>query len=165
MTRPYPDATKIADIGQPAPPASLLTAVKVMYVGAALAVVHAVIYIVTSSATKTAIEKKNPTLSASAVNTATTVGVAIGAITALIAAVLFIWIARKSQQGRNWARVTATVLFCIAILGTVYDAIAAAASLVRIFNYVDLVVGLVAIVLLWVPSSSAYFRYFKRPQF
>jgi hypothetical protein len=164
MVRPYPNATQTADIGEPAPPPSLLTAVKVMYVGAAAGVVHGIIYIVTASATKTAIEKKNPTLSASSVNTATTAGVAIGAITALIAAALFIWIARKSKQGKNWARVTATVFFFVAILGTVYDVVAAEASLVRIFNFVDLAIGLVAIVLLWMPSSSAYFTYFKRPQ-
>jgi len=165
MLQPYPDAAQVPEIQWPAPPPSVLNAVKVMYAGAAASVVLGIIYVVTAGATKAAIEQKNPQWSAGTLSTVTHAAVTIGAVVGLIAAALWIWIARSSKSGKNWARVTGTVFCVIAVLGSVYDLASPVATAVRIFNFVVLLIGLVAVALLWQRTSSAYFKFFKRPQF
>ena len=86
MIKPYPDASQMPGIQRPARPASVLNAVKVMYAGAVAEVVHAVIYVVTRGATKTVIEKKDPSFSAHAVSTLQHVVLIAGVSTALIGA-------------------------------------------------------------------------------
>lgn len=165
MIQQYPDSAQVPGTRRPAPPPSVLSAARVMYAGAVASVILAITYVMTMSATKTAIEKKNPHFSASTLSTVTHVGVIIGTIGALIGAVLFIWIARSCKSGKNWARVTATVLAAVSVLGTLYDFVSAVAPAVRVFNLVLLLTGLAAVTLLWLGSSNAYFSFFKRPQF
>jgi heme A synthase len=165
MVKPYPDAAQMARIEQPTLPASVLNAARVMYAGAVVGAVHAIIYVLTQSAEKTAIEKKHPHFTASDVNSLQHVTVAAGVIVALLGAILFIWIARSCQSGKNWARITGTVLFVIAILGTIYELTTAETVTNLIFKFAGCLIGLVAVVLLWQRSSNAYFAYFKRPQF
>lgn len=163
--QPYPDAANMAEAQQPSAPGSVLNAVKVMYAGAAVSVINAVIYLVTQNSTKTAIAKKHPHLSASTLNTVTHVGVIIGAIVGLIGAALFIWIARSSRSGKNWARVTGTVFFAITVLGTVYNLVSGEAMVIGAMSFIVMAIGLAAVVLLWQASSNSYFSFFKRPQF
>jgi hypothetical protein len=148
------------------PPASLLRAVKVMYAGAILGPIHTVIYVITAGATKRAIEAKHPYWSASLVSTTTGIAVIGGAVITLMAAVLYVWIARSCGSGKNWARVTGTVLFVFAVLLTAYNfGPGVQTTLNMIFNCVGVLIGLVAVVLLWQRSSSTYFTFFKRPPF
>jgi DMSO/TMAO reductase YedYZ heme-binding membrane subunit len=161
----YPETERMPWTERPAPPAAVLNAVKVMYAGAAVSVIHAIAYLVTENATKAAISNKYPNWPAGTLNTVTHVGVIIGAIAGLIAAALFIWIARSCRNGKNWARVTGTVFFFIAILGTIYDLVSAEATITAILNFLNLAIGLAAVVLLWLWRSNAFFAYFKRPQF
>lgn len=164
MIEPYPDAAQMPGIQRQAPPASVLNAVKVMYAGAVAEVVHAVIFFATLSATKTVIEKRDPSFSASHVSTLEHVVLIAGVVIALVGAALFIWIARSCQSGKNWARVTGTVLCAIGVALFIYDLGAPEAVAARIFALVIVLIGLVAVVLLWLGSSSAYFKFFKRPQ-
>jgi hypothetical protein len=75
---------------------------------------------------------------------------------ALVGAGVWIWMALKSRAGRNWARVTGTVLFgldtifLIAIIAKGSPLEAAGAS-------INWVLGLVVVILLWQRSSSAHF--------
>jgi hypothetical protein len=165
MVESYSQATRLTGTPQPTAPAAVLNAVRIMYLGAAFSVVHAVIYLVTENATKTAIRDKNPTMSASTLNSVTHAGVIIGAAAGIIGALLFLWIARSCKNGKNWARVTGTVFFFIGILGAVYDVATAEATITAIMNFIGLAIGLVTVVLLWQPSSGRYFNFFRRPQF
>jgi hypothetical protein len=78
------------------------------------------------------------------------------AVGALIGAGVWIWMALKSRAGRNWARITGTVLFgldtifLIAIIAKGSPLEAAGAS-------INWVLGLVVVILLWQRSSSAHF--------
>jgi hypothetical protein len=166
MIQQYPNAPQASELQRPDPPASLLRAVQVMYVGAILAPIHAIIYVVTGSATKRAIEARHPYWSHSLVNTTTGIAVIGGAVVVLIAAVLYVWLARSCRSGKNWARVTGTVLFAISVLLTAYNfGPGVETTLNMIFSGVGVLIGLVAVVLLWQRASSAYFAFFKRPQF
>jgi hypothetical protein len=166
MIQHYPTPAQASEIQRPDPPASLLWAVKAMYAGAVIASIHAVIYVVTAGAQKTAIEAKHPHMSPSTLSAVTTGAVIFEAVIAVLSAVLFVWIARSCLKGRNGARITGTVFWIVAVLFTAYSlgpgAVTTLAAVVIVV--VDLI-GLAAVVLLWLRSSSAYFRFFKRPQF
>jgi hypothetical protein len=166
MIKQDPTAPQVHEFQRPDPPSSLLRAVKVMYAGAILGPIHAVIYVITADATKRAIEGKHPYWSHSLVNTTTGIAVIGGAAVTLMAALLYVWIARSCRSGKNWARITGTVLFAIVILLTAYNVgPGVETTLNMIFSCAGVLIGLVAVVLLWQRPSSAYFTFFKRPQF
>jgi hypothetical protein len=165
VVKPYSGPVELPEIDRPAIPASILNAVRVMYAGAVFSVLHIIIDLTDQSATKTAIRKKNPHLSLHSVNNIIHAAVIAEVAAGVLGAVLFIWIARSCRSGKNWARITGTVFWFIAILGTVYDLVTAEATLSEIANIVAVLIGLAAVVLLWMRSSSAYFKYFKRPEF
>jgi hypothetical protein len=150
---------------RPAAPLAIRNAAKVMYAGAAASAVHFVIALVTAGPTKTAIQHKHPQLSASALTTVTDVTVIAGAVVALIGVTAFIWIARACLAGKNWARVTATVLAALGLLSAVYEPSTGRATADLILTFVIAAIGVVTVAMMWLRSSNAYFRYFKRPEF
>ena len=87
-----------------------------MYTGAVAAVILIVVEFATAGATKTALGRRYPRLSANELTTITHVTVISEALVALIAAVLFVWIARSCMDGKNWARITAAALCALGIL-------------------------------------------------
>jgi len=165
MIQHYPNAAQMSDFQRPEPPAAVLRAVRVMYAGAVVCAIQAITCVLTAGAWRTAVEQKYPHLGAHGVTVITHTAVIAAAGTAVIGAVLFIRIARSCRKGRNWARVGRTVLFAIAVLGAVYDFSTAHTTLNLMFVFAGCLIDLVAVVLLWQGSSSAYFRFFKRPQF
>ena len=92
MYQPYPTEAKLPEPARPPTPPSVLTAVKVMYVGAAAGLLGIIIDILTVSATKTAIEKRSPNLSVSQRNT-------IVGLTAPVAAA-----SRSGRRSSGWSR-------------------------------------------------------------
>ncbi|MGH3277169.1 MAG: hypothetical protein ACRDNZ_22930 [Streptosporangiaceae bacterium] len=164
MLQPYPDAAQVSDDQQLTAPASVRTAVKIMYAGAIASVLHAVVYVATQGGDKTAIERRYPHMPSGTVSTLTHVTVIGGVIVGLLGAVLFTWIARSCKSGRNRARVTATVLVVAGFLAAVYDLVSPRAAAVTVVSFVVCLIGLAAVVLLWRGSSSAWFSFFKRPQ-
>jgi hypothetical protein len=165
MIQPYTDAVQVPETQPPALPASLRNAVRVMYTGAVVCAIHAIVYLVTAGAEKAAVATKYPHLSAGGVDTVTHIIVIAQFAVAVIGAVLFAWIARSCRSGKNWARVTGTVLFAITVLGALHDLSEPETTVNLAFIFAECLIGLVAVVLLWQRSSSAYFSFFKRPQF
>ena len=94
MYQPYPGQAQLPETQRPPAPASVLTAVKVMYAGAAASILGIVIDILTVNATKTAIQKRSPHLSASQINSVlfalSTVDTFVG-LTAPIALAVKLW--------------------------------------------------------------------------
>jgi hypothetical protein len=129
-----------------------------MYIGAAATVVGVVIEILTVNATKTAIEKKSHHLTASQLNT-TEHALIIGSIVSgLIALAAWLIIARACKNGHNWARVAGTVLFVLATIDTIGSAISPVAGPVKAWWPVIWLAGLTAVILLWRPRSTDYFK-------
>jgi hypothetical protein len=164
MLQPYPDAAQVSDYQQLTAPRSVRTAVKIMYAGAGASVLHAIAYVATQGAGKAAIERRYPHMPAGTVSTLTHVMVIAGVVVCLFGAVGFAWTARSCKSGRNWARVTATVLLVLGVLAAVYDLVSPRAAAVTIISFVVCLIGLAAVALLWRGSSSAYFKLFTRPQ-
>ncbi len=159
MYQPYPGGeTQLPETPRGPAPASVLTAVRAMYAGAGASIIGIAIDIATIGATKTAIESHSPNMSASQVNSTQhtlIIGFVVGGV---IAAVVWLLLARACQRGRNWARITGTVLFVIATLDTFVGLSTPIAGLSRIWAVVVWLAGLTAVVFLWRRDSSAFFK-------
>jgi hypothetical protein len=154
---------------RPSAPLAVRNAARVMYAGAVASVILIVVEFVTAGATKTALGRRYPRLSASELTTVTHFTVISEAVVALIAAVLFVWIARTCMDGKNWARITATVLCGLGILEaflalTVPHLRAGRSSADLIVSFVVAGIGLVSICILWQRSPNAYFRQLSDPR-
>jgi hypothetical protein len=144
---------------RPSAPASVLTAVKLMYAGAALSIVTLIIGLTQKEAIRKAIATSNPNLTESQLNVGVNFGLAFGAIFALIGLGLWLWMASANKKGYSWARVVSSVLFGINTLGLIYILIAAGSTAIQKASGVVIwLVGLAAIVFLWRSDSSAYFN-------
>jgi hypothetical protein len=89
-------ATQPADTREPDVPAAIRNACRIMYAGEVASAIHAVVALVTTGATKTALQQKHPQWSAGTLSTLTTITVFAIAAVALIGAVLFIWIRARA---------------------------------------------------------------------
>jgi hypothetical protein len=158
MYQPYPGGAELPEVRRPPAPVSVRNAVKVMYAGAVASLIGIVVDLTTLSATKSAIEKHFPQLTASQVNGQGRALMAGWIVGGLIGAGLWIVIAQACKRGKSWARTTGTVLLGIAAVEGLGNLVAPEAAPVKIFWLVIWLVGLAAVVFLWQGSSSAYFK-------
>jgi hypothetical protein len=158
MYQPYPGTTQMPDPQPRDVPASVRRAVTAMYAGAAASLVYLIASVATQGATKSAIEKRFPHLSASQVSTEQHVQVIAGIVAGLVAIGAWLLIARACRAGKNWARITGTVLFAIATLDAIGGLINPVSALVKVVAFVVWLAGLAAVVLLWRAASTAYFK-------
>lgn len=158
MYQPYPAGTQMPELDRPPVPSSVKNAIRAMYAGAAATIVGVIIEILTVGATKTAIEKRSPHLTASQVSSTQHVLIIGFVISGLIAVAAWIFIARACQNGNNWARITGTVLFAVATVDTIVSATAPVASPVKAWWPVIWLAGLAAVIFLWQRASTAFFK-------
>jgi hypothetical protein len=158
MHQPYPTDAQMPEVRPPSVPPSITYAVRIMYAGAVISVVGIVIDALTVNATKSAIEKKSPHLSASQLNTDQHSLVTAFVIWGVIATALWILIAVKCRAGKSGARLTGTILFAIATIDLLGAAIAPEPGLVKIWSVVTWLAGLAAVILLWRSSSTDFFQ-------
>jgi hypothetical protein len=163
MYQSYPGSTQMPETTRPPAPPSVRNAVKVMYAGAATSIVGIVIDIVTVGATKSAIEKRSPNLTASQINSTQHTLIAAFIVGGVIAAALWVFVARSCLSGKNWARITGTVFFAIATVDTIGGLAAPVAAVPRIWGAVVWLVGLAAVVFLWRRDSTAFFKGTTQP--
>ena len=79
---------------------------------------------------------------------------------AVVQIALWLWMAWANRRGRNWARVTGTVLFgfyTIGSLGTVFRP-GDGTSFIKLLAVVGWLIACATVVLLWQPQSSSFFR-------
>ena len=66
--------------------------------------------------------------------------------------------ARANGQGKNWARIMSTVLFCLATLD-LFGVVSEPKTLLGlVFPVLTWLLGLGAVILLWRPESSEFFK-------
>jgi hypothetical protein len=128
-----------------------------MYAGAVTSLLGILISLTTLSATRNALERQFPQLTASQVNGQANTFVAAWVVGGLVSAGLSIFIARACNSGKGWARTTGTVLFGIATVEGLGSLVVPEAALVKSFWLLIWLLGLAAVVLLWQGSSSAFF--------
>src|SRR5215469_12243522 len=112
--QPYPAGS--GQLGQrPEQPTSVRNAVWLMYGGAALSALSAILVLALSSSIRTA-EGKTP-LTLAQIHSVENVTIAVLVVVLLIGVGLWVWMAWANGRGRNWARIMASVLFG---LNTIY---------------------------------------------
>ncbi len=157
MYQPYPTGAQMPEIERPPVPSQVANAVKVMYVGAATSILGIIIDILTVNATKSAIERRSHKLTVSQIDASQHALLAGFIVGGLIGAAAWIIVARNCQGGKNWARITGSVLFAIATIDTIVGVTAPLAGAVKIWGVVVWLVGLAAVVLLWQRPSTEFF--------
>ena len=158
MYQPYPSTGKPVEPERgPAPPA-VLNAVKLMYVGAAVSTVSLIISLASIGGTKDAIKKARPSLTATQVNQLNTFIIALAVVSGVIGVALWLWMARKNGEGKNWARILSSVLFGLATLDLFGVLSQPKTALGLVFPLLTWLVGLGAVVLLWRKESTEFFK-------
>ena len=159
--QPYPSSGKLAEPERGEAPPSVLKAVKLMYVGAAVSTVSLIVSVILPlanvAASKAALKKDHPNLTASQVNQAFNLGIAVAILSGAVGAVLWLWMARANGQGKNWARITSSVFFGLATI-SLFSVLNDPSVLGVIFAVLLWVVGLGAIILLWRRESSDFYK-------
>jgi len=158
MYQPYPPGGQPPGPPPPPAPAPVLTAVKLMYAGAAVSTVSLIISLADVSGSKAAIRKARPSLSATQVNQLNTFIITLAIVSGLVGIGLWLWMARANGHGRSWARILSTVLFGLATLDLIGVFSEPKTALSLIFPVLTWLVGLGAIWLLWRPESTAFFK-------
>ena len=138
---------------RPSAPRSVRAAVKLMYAGAAVSTVNLVILLALTGDITVSQLLNTPFI---------TVSIAWS----LAPLALWLWMARETGRGRNWARIVSTVLFGAATLDLteVFGPPGIRLSLVPVIAGSPTVpvlywlVGLAVVWLLWRPASRAFFR-------
>jgi cation transport ATPase len=81
--------------------------------------------------------------------------ITVSVVTLVLFAALYLFFAYKVRAGRNWARMTLTVLM---VIGVAYDAYTGT----LLSSGIGLLISAVAVILVYFPSASAYFAANKR---
>ena len=158
MVQRYPSSGKPVELERPPAPPSVLNAVKLMYVGAAVSTASLVITLADIGGLKTAIKKAKPTWSATQVNQYDRLIVSLAIVSGLIGVALWLWMSWANKNGKSWARIVSTVLFCLATLDLVGVFGQPSTAIALIFPVLTWLVGLGAVFLLWRPDASAFFK-------
>ena len=158
MYQPYPAGTQMPEVQRPPVPSQVVNAVRAMYVGAVASVLGIVIDILTVNATKTAIQKRSHHLTASQITSAQHVLVIAFIVGGVIAAAVWIFLAKSCQRGQSWARITGTVLFALATVDTFVGLSAPVAGAVKLWALVTWLAGLTAVIFLWQRASTVFFK-------
>ena len=144
-------------------PQSVLTAVRLMYAGAALSAIETIVAVVTVGSLKTAILSKNHTLTSTQIHATEVFIVAAAVIGGVIGIALWLWMAWANGKGKNWARILSTVFFGFNTLGLLSDLVQAHVVLTLILAVLVWLVGLGAVIMMWRKESGPY--YHQPPQF
>jgi hypothetical protein len=158
MYQPYPSGGNTVEPERPSAPATIVNAVKLMYAGAAVSTVSLIVSLVSIGGTKAEIRKARPSLTATQVNQLNTFIIALALLSGIIGIALWLWMARANSQGKNWARIVSTVLFCLATLDLVGVLGEPKTLLGLIFPLLTWLIGVCTVFLLWRSSSSTFFK-------
>ena len=167
MYQPYPSSGQPAGPLRSPAPAPVLTAVKLMYAGAAVSAAALIIglaLIVIDINAAARGQFLGHSLTAPQMRPLIiTVWIVFG----LAGIALWVWMARASRQGRNWARILSTVLFGLATLQLLHPqpqgSPAGIAATVLYYGVTVVFIaawlaGAAAVWLLWRPASGAFFK-------
>jgi fumarate reductase subunit D len=168
MYQPYPSSGQPSEPLRPRAPAPVLTAVKLMYAGAAVSAVNLIIGLaIVIVDIKAAARGQFLGHSLTAPQMRPLI-ITVWMVFSLVVIALWLGMARVNGQGRSWARILSTVLFGLATLqlrGDFTLPVSHAGFGVTVLYYggtalfaAAWLVGAAAVWLLWRPASSAFFK-------
>jgi hypothetical protein len=150
-------------------PASIAMAVKLMYVGAALAVLGILFTVFMRDSIHDAVVKSaqnsGTTMTSSEIDAAVGVAVGVSVVVGLIGVGLWLWMASANGKGRKWARIVATVFFGLYVLSTLGSLFQHPPVLSLVDGIVTLLLGAYIIYLLYRPESTQYYEAQSAPKY
>jgi hypothetical protein len=167
MDQPHPPSGQPAEPPRPPAPAPVLTAVRLMYAGAALWTLTLIIVVALIAGDKAGghLRWDGHTLTAAQLGHLKPLIITVTILSGLVEPAVWVWMARADGQGRNWARILSTVLFGLATLQLVgiYRTPGSRVGfgmevLGLIVPTLGWLIGLAAVWLLWRPAASAFFK-------
>ncbi|MCP2261729.1 hypothetical protein LX15_005455 [Streptoalloteichus tenebrarius] len=91
-----------------------------------------------------------PTLTAQQVEAGVSLAIGTSTVVAIVVATLYVLFGFKMRAGRNWARITLTVLTALGALSLAFS--------LSWMSLLSTLVSVVAVVLMYLPNANAYFR-------
>lgn len=148
------------------PPRTVFTAVRLMYVGAAVELVALITLLATLGSLKSAIAQSSPGFTAAHWHAIVLAHIVPDEVAASIAIGLWLWMAWANGRGRGWARVVFTVFFGLSSL-SLLSALAQGAA---VYATADLITGialwlieLAALMLIFNKESGPFYRHSATP--
>lgn len=142
-------------------PKSIALAVKLMFVGAGLAILGALSTLLQTDAMREAAQQASEdlgeTMTSTELDAVVAVGVGFALFSGLVGALLWVLMAVMNGKGKKWARIVATVFFVLSVLFTLVSLTQEAPILSRILSVVSLALGGYIIFLLYRPESTQYY--------
>jgi hypothetical protein len=141
----------------------MVSAVRLMYAGSALAAFSILTAVATTSALKALIRQQYPAAGYGALSAAATATLSVTIAGALISAGLWLVMARRTRRGRPGVRILSTILFVIdslTVLSTHTHGLLTPST--WIISVAEWAVGLAVIVLLWDRRSTAYLAHLRQ---
>jgi hypothetical protein len=139
-------------------PASIVTAVRLMWAGAVITVIGALSVFVQTDALRDNIRERDSSMTSSDVDAAVAGVIGFTIVVGAIIVGLWLWMAHQNGQGRSWARTVATVLGVLNVLFVVVGLAAGNQTGLGVaFNLVNIVLAVVILVLLYRPDASDYY--------
>jgi hypothetical protein len=160
--QPYPSAPPPPSYepgSAPPQPRSVRTAVRLMYVGAALDAIGVILGLATIGSLKSAIIKhSSKQLTATQIHGLEVFSIVGTVVIGLIAIGLWLWMAWANGKGRSWARIVSAVLFGIDTLSLLLSFTRANVIGAVILGVLVWLAGLGAIILIFNKESTPFFR-------
>jgi hypothetical protein len=140
-------------------PPSIRLAVRLMWLGAVVTFLGSLSVFVQTDALRDRLKDNDATLTKSDLDAAVTAIIGFTIVIGLVIVALWLWMAYTNGQGKSWARVVATVLGALNVLFLLGGlAMGNQTGLGLVFNFVNLVLAIVILVLLYRPDSSRYYQ-------
>src|SRR5262249_49107629 len=108
------------DVRRPEQPASMRSAVALMYGGAALTVLSTIMFFATKGQLADSLAEAYPDVRQAAIDNAVSRLQGREVVRSVLGGSLWAWMANKNGNGRSWARVVATVFGVITLIGIVF---------------------------------------------
>jgi hypothetical protein len=139
-------------------PSSVVNAVRLMFVGAVLALAYLIVVVTTKSALRSAIAKKDPSFDSHKLDTVVNVSTVSALVVGVIYLVLFILLALQLPTGKNWARVITWVVNALVIVGGLASLGQAIAPATLVVSLIRAAIGVAIVVLLLQKPSNEFFK-------
>ncbi|MFN2519076.1 MAG: hypothetical protein ABR604_08560 [Jatrophihabitantaceae bacterium] len=141
-----------------AAPPSVINAVRLMFVRAALGVLSLIVLLATKNTLKKEIFKKNTSYDTSKLDDALNAAITIGVVIGLIFILLYVLLALQVRKGKNWARIVTWILAALGVLSALAGLAQPQPAFSRIVGLITAVIDLAIIVFLAQRASGEYFK-------
>ena len=139
-------------------PNTVRLAVALMFVGAAAALVGIVVTLTNMDHIRELFENTVPKMEPDKIDNATTFAIIQQIVLNVLRAAIWVVLALYVRQGRQWARIVSTLVALLGV-GLILRGVGGTEELgANIAGWGQIVCGVLAVVLIWLPPSMAWFR-------